>query len=387
VTQGLREPGEADEPVTREVEALLKRHHPGRRLRLAGSPYVDLPSHVVEAIAASASARGYTPSLGDPGLRQAIAASLQARGPKVKAARVLVTNGAMHALDLVFRAVLQPGDEVLMAKPGFFIGGLVRRAGARLVQFPSDPDDGFRPAWTEAAAMLSPRTKILYVNTPVNPTGYVYDDRDLAAAADLAWRAGLLLVSDESLSGFVYGGRRHKSPADPAGGDFPSVLVGSFSKDYALPGLRVGYAALPESLFPQVSALLEWSVLCVSRPAQAAALAALTGPRDWLDQMVTDAGARGSRLASALDAIPGLSCVAPQGGLNVFPEFDGDAERLARDIIVGFGVPVAPGAAFGVEGNFRIQFGGVAEDLDLAVARIKTAAAREYPHDLVAENP
>lgn len=236
------EPGEADEPVTRQVDALLQQHHPGRRLRLAGSPYVDLPSHVVEAITASASARGYTPSLGDPGLRQAIAASLQARGPKVKAGRVLVTNGAMHALDLVFRAVLQPGDEVLMAKPGFFIGGLVRRAGARLVQFPSDPDDGFRPAWTEAAAMLSPRTKILYVNTPVNPTGYVYDDRDLAAAADLAWRAGLLLVSDESLSGFVYGGRRHKSPADPAGGDFTSVLVGSFSKDYALPGLRVGYA-------------------------------------------------------------------------------------------------------------------------------------------------
>ncbi|MGH3217215.1 MAG: pyridoxal phosphate-dependent aminotransferase [Streptosporangiaceae bacterium] len=381
------EPGEADEPVTRQVDALLQRHRPGRRLRLAGSPYVDLPPHVVEAIMASASARGYTPSLGDPGLRQAIAASLQARGPKVKAARVLVTNGAMHALDLVFRAVLQPGDEVLMAKPGFFIGGLVRRTGARLVQFPSDPDDGFRPAWTEAAAMLSPRTKILYVNTPVNPTGYVYDDRDLAAAADLAWRAGLLLVSDESLSGFVYGGRTHKSPADPAGGEFPSVLVGSFSKDYAIPGLRVGYAVLPESLFPQVAALLEWSVLCVNRPAQAAALAALTGPRDWLDQMVTDAGARGSRLASALGAIPGMSCVAPQGGLNLFPEFEGDAERLARDIIIGFGVPVAPGSAFGFEGNFRIQFGGVPEDLDLAVSRIKIAAAREHSRDLVAENP
>jgi aspartate/methionine/tyrosine aminotransferase len=386
-TAGPWEPGEADEPVTREVEALLRQHHPDRRLRLAGSPYVDLPPHVLEAITASASAPGYTPSLGDPGLRHAIAASLQARGPKVGAAHVLVTNGAMHALDLVFRAVLQPGDEVLMAKPGFFIGGLVRRAGARLVQFPSDPDDDYRPAWTEAAAMLSPRTKVLYVNTPVNPTGYVYDNRDLAAAADLAWRAGLLLVSDESLSGFVYGGRIHKSPADPAGGEFPSVLVGSFSKNYAMPGLRVGYAVLPESLFPQVSALLEWSVLCVNRPAQAAALAALTGPRDWLDQMVADAGARGSRLASALDAIPGLSCVAPQGGLNVFPEFDGDADRLARDIIVRFGVPVAPGSAFGVEGNFRIQFGGVPEHLDLAVSRIKTAAAREHARDLVAENP
>ncbi len=387
MTPGVWEPGEADEPVTRQVEALLQRYHSGRRLRLAGSPYVDLPPHVAEAVTSSASAKGYTPSHGDPGLRRAIAESLRARGPVAEAAHVLVTNGAMHALDLVFRAVLRPGDEVLMPKPGFFIGGLVRRAGGRLVQFPSDAGDGFRPAWAEAAALTGSRTRILYVNTPVNPTGYVYDDRDLAAAAELARRAGLVLVSDESLAGFVYGGRSHRSPADPAGADLTSVLVGSFSKDYAMPGMRIGYAVLPESLFPRVSALLEWSVLCVSRPAQAAALAALTGPRDWLDQMVADAEVRGSRLASALNAVTGLSCTAPKGGLNVFTEFEGDAERLAYDIITGFGVPVAPGSAFGVPGYFRLQFGGVPADLDLAVTRIKTAVAREHSRDLVAENP
>jgi aspartate/methionine/tyrosine aminotransferase/amino acid transporter len=371
--RSLWEPEEADEPITRQMEALLEEQHPGGRLRLAGSPYVDLPAHVVEAIAASAGGRGYTSSLGDLTLRQAIAGSLEERGVRVSAGQVLVTNGAMHALDLVFRAVLRPGNEVLMPGPGFFIGGLVRRADARLVQFPSAAADGFRPLWADARKLVTSRTRILYVNTPVNPTGYVYDEADLAAAAELAQQAGLILVSDESLSRFVYGERRHSSPIAKAAKGVLSVLVGSFSKDYALPGMRVGYAVLPEALFPVVSALLEWSVLCVSRPGQAAALAALTGPSDWLAQMVKDAEARGARLASALNAIPGLSCVPPKGGLNVFPRFDGDAEHLARHLVAEFGVPVAPGSAFGSLGHFRIQFGGVEHDLELAVNNIRTA--------------
>jgi aspartate/methionine/tyrosine aminotransferase len=365
-------PSEAEEPVTRQVEALLGEYRRGTRLRLAGSPYVDLPGHVTEAIVASVSVKGYPPSLGDPQLRQAIAGSLEERGAHAAAGQVLVTGGAMHALDLVFRAVLRSGDEVLTAAPGFFIGGLVRRAGARLTQFPSDPTDGFRPSWAEAERLVSDRTRILYVNTPVNPTGYVYDEADVAAAAELARRAGLVLVSDESLSAFVYGGRRHRSPAGPAA-DVTGVLVGSFSKDYAMPGMRIGYAVLPGTLFPAVSALLEWSVLCVSRPGQAAALAALTGPRDWLDRMVKEAEGRGARLASALNDIAGLWCVPPKGGLNVFPHFDGDAGRLARDLAAEFGVPVAPGSAFGSPGHFRLQFGGIEDDLELAAPRIRAA--------------
>ena len=195
---------------------------------------MDLPDHVREAIAAAVSVKGYTPSQGEPALREAIAASLAARGIRADAGQVLVTNGAMHALDLVFRSVLQPGDEVLMPAPGFFIGGLVRRAGGRLVHFPSPAADGFRPSWATAAGLVTPRTRILYVNTPVNPTGYVFDTRDIEAARNLAGEAGLLLVSDESLSHFVYGGRIHMSPAREGSGAIQDVLVGSFSKDYAM---------------------------------------------------------------------------------------------------------------------------------------------------------
>jgi aspartate/methionine/tyrosine aminotransferase len=365
--------GEPDQPITRVVENLLEKYHPGRRLHLSGSPHVELPGHVREAVLASLSAKGYARSLGEPRLREAVAASLAARGVHVAADQVVVTDGAMHALDLVFRTVLGPGDEVLMPAPGFFIGGLVRRAGGRLVQFPSPAADRFRPSWAAAQALVTPRTRILYVNTPVNPTGYVYDESDARAAAELAERAGLLLVSDESLSHFVYGGRRHLSPAAAAPGQLRGVLVGSFSKDYAMAGIRVGYAVLPAHLARPVSALLEWSVLSVSRPSQAAALAALTGPNDWVEAMVAGAATRGVRLASELAAITRLDCLPPSGGLNVFPSFAGDAERLTLDLVVRFGVPVTPGSAFGTPGHFRVQFGGADEDLNLAVQYIRSA--------------
>jgi aminotransferase len=360
--------------MTRVVETLIEKLHPGGRLHLSGSPLVQLPDHVREAVAAAASVPGYAASGGEPSLREAIAASLEARGVRVSPEQVVVTCGAMHALDLVFRSVLEPGDEVLMPAPGFFIAGLARQVGARVAWFPSPASALFRPSWSDAEAAVTSRTRILYVNTPVNPTGYVYDDTDVSAAADLAARSGLMLVSDESLSRFVYGGRHHLSPA-AAGGQLRGVLVGSFSKDYAMPGMRVGYAVLPPELVGRVSALLEWSMLAVSRPAQAAALAALTGPGEWLDAMAADAAKRGSRAARELAAIAGLSCVPPRGGLNLFPGFAGDAEGLARDLIVRFGVPVCPGPAFGGAGYFRLQFGGPWQDLQLALRSIEEAVA------------
>lgn len=370
------DPEDIAEPVTRRIERLLLEFHPDDRLHLGGSIHVQLPDHIREAVRDSVGVKGYTPSYGEEPLRRGIAASLQAEGIAAESRQILVTNGAMHALDVIFRALLRPGDEVLMPKPGFFIGGLVRMAGAHLVQFPSPLEDGFRPSWSAARALVTPRTKILYVNTPVNPTGYVFDDEDLHAAVELAREARLVLVSDESLSHFVYDGRRHTSPLTAADGSASSVLVRSFSKDYALPGMRVGYALLPDKLFEAVAAALEWSVLCVSRPSQAAALSALTGPQAWADAMVVSARARGHRLASALDALQSFECAAPAGGLNVFPRFDGDAESFANELVIRYGIPVAPGSAFGVPGHFRMQFGGVEEDLDRALSYIREAAPK-----------
>jgi aspartate/methionine/tyrosine aminotransferase len=368
-------PNGTDEPVTRQVERLLDEFHPDDRLHIGGSLHVDLPDHVKEAVTASMRAKGYTRSYGETPLREAIATALGGEGVATGTDQILVTNGAMHALDLVFRAVLRPGDEVLMPAPGFFINGLVSMAGADLVQFPSPFEDGFRPSWSSARDYITPRTRILYLNTPVNPTGYVFDDEDIAAAIELARDAELILVSDESLSHFVYGGHRHVSPVIAGQAAVPSVLIRSFSKDFAMPGMRVGYASIPESLFGRVAACLEWSVLCVSRASQAAALAAVTGPRGWVDRMVAEAALRARRIVRAFDAIPLLECVPPAGGLNIFPRYDGDAEALTHDLVVRYGVPLAPGSAFGATGHFRMQFGGRGQDLDRAVNCIRDAVS------------
>jgi aspartate/methionine/tyrosine aminotransferase len=366
-------PSGSDEPVARLVERLLQEFHPNDRVQIAGAPVVPLPEHVMEAALAAMKVPGYAPSSGEPVLRQAIQESLRREGIRVGAGRVLVTNGAMHALDIAFRSVLSPGDEVLMARPGFFIEGLVNRAGGVLRTFNSPEQEGFRPDWDHARASLTPRTRLLYINSPVNPTGYMFSESDIEAALSLAEEADLRIVSDESLAHFVFGGRRHQSPLAFDRGPARTVLIRSFSKDFAMPGWRVGYLVAPPDLISPLTSMLEWSVLSVNRAAQAAASAALTGPQEWIDEFLKRAEVSGDRLSSAMASLPELRCQAPDGGLNVFPGFAGDAQRFSRRLVVEFGVPACPGEAFGVPGHFRLQFGGREGALEVAIDRIKAA--------------
>jgi aspartate/methionine/tyrosine aminotransferase len=360
----------SDEPIARVVEQLLEQHHPSDRVGLSGSPKARMPLHVREAIVVAAELRGYAPSAGENRFRLAIQTQLRQEGIACDLSNILVTNGAMHALDLCFRSLLSAGDEVLMHRPGFFIGGLVARAGGELRTFDSPASQGFRPDWDQARASLSPRTKVLYVNSPVNPTGYVFTEEDINEALALAEQADLWIVSDESLSRFTYAGRRHLSPTQRSRGISRTFLVRSFSKDYAMPGWRMGYVVSPAAWTRRLTAMLEWTVLSVSRVPQAAALAALTGPRQWTDSMPDEYGRRGDRLSDALNELPGLSCIPPQGGLNVFPSFERDADLLARQLVVRSGVPACPGIAFGVPGHFRLQFGGEEDAVDIAIKRI-----------------
>jgi aspartate/methionine/tyrosine aminotransferase len=362
-----------DEPIARVVELLLERYHAADRVRLAGSPNTRMPPHVLEAVLASVQVHGYAPSVGEERLRLAIHDQLSREGVTCDVGNILVTNGAMHALDLAFRTVLSVGDEVLMPRPGFFIDGLVRRAGGVLKTFDSPVGDGFRPDWAEARKAVTPRTRVLYLNSPVNPTGYVFTHEDVEAATALAEQANLWIVSDESLSRFTYGGRNHISPFQSDSGQMRTFLIRSFSKDYAMPGWRMGFVVAPPTTIQPMISMLEWTVLSVSRIPQAAAAAALSGPRDWIESLTQEAAKRGARFADALNELPGIKCVPPQGGLNVFPSYDGDAEAFARHLVVESGVPAYPGAAFGTPGHFRLQFGGVEGAVDIALDRIADA--------------
>jgi aspartate aminotransferase len=361
--------------VSRAIDRLIEDRHGDRRVRLAGSPAVPMPAHMAKAARDAVDETGWTDSAGDPALRSAIAERLTAEGTPYRPEQILVTNGAMQALDLCFRTLLARGDAVLTHEPRFFIDGLVARAGGTLCGFPSPEEAGFRPAWGVAPGLVSDRTRVLFLNSPTNPTGYVYDDADLAAAAQLADEHGLLIVSDESYSHFVYGGRRHQTVAahPPAAGR--TLVVRSFSKDYAISGWRVGYIAGPEALIAPLAEALEWSCLAVSRIGQAVALAALRGPRDWIDAAVADAARQASAFAHAINAVPGLRCRAPDGGLNVLVHPPGDAAGFLEDLVLGAGVPAHPGEAFGAPGWFRLQFGGGDDARSTAIERIAAVAA------------
>lgn len=362
--------------VSRAIERLLEESHADSRVQLGGSPLVALPAHMVDAGRSAAERSDWSAATGQPSLRNAIAERLTAEGACYGPDHVVVTNGAMQALDLCFRTLLTRGAEVLCPEPRFFIDGLVERAGGRLAGFPSPEAHGFRPDWEAARSRATASTRVLFLNTPTNPTGYVYDDDDIEAAALLAHDCDLSIISDESYSHFVYRGRRHRSVATHELAASRTVVVRSFSKDYAMPGWRVGYAAGPAALVRPLAEALEWSCLAVSRIGQEVALAALRGPHDWIEAAVKRAERDAAAFARDINAIAGLRCREPDGGLNVLVRPPRDASGFVRHLVLDAGVPAHPGEAFGAPGWFRLQFAGTDAARRAAIERLAAAVAQ-----------
>jgi aspartate aminotransferase len=382
---GDRAPVLATEAViTRHIDRLLAESGHPDPIKLGGSPHAQLPDHMLAAVRGLPPVSAYANSRGVPRLREVIADKLVSESMKVAAPDILVTNGAMHAIEVCFGALLRPGDGVVMARPGYFIDGLVRRAGGTLQTFPSPESEGFRPDWDAAEHAVTADSQVLFLNSPVNPTGYVYTDDDLERAWRLADDHDLWIVSDESYSHFIYGGGRHRSilELDPA--HERTILIRSFSKDYAMPGWRLGYAALPAALVDAAASYLEWSCLCVNHTAQMLGIAAMTGPRDWIDAFVRDAERRAGLAARTIGQVDGLRCVAPAGGLNVLVGYDGSIETIVTHAVTRLGFGIQPGAAFGAPGYFRFQFGGTdtavrtgLDRLALAVRQVRDQSGKD----------
>jgi aspartate aminotransferase len=217
-----------------------------------------------------------------------------------------------------------------------------------------------------------PWTRMLYVNTPVNPTGYVFDADDVEQITRLVAEHDLWLLVDEAHTNYVYPGSDPyplypNSPADR------TILVRSFSKDYAMAGWRVGYAVAPPAVLQSVVSALERSTVATNQLGQAAAEAALTGPQGWRQDLAAAALGRGTRLAAALDSLPGFACRAPMGGLAVFPAVSQDPDLLADRLVTELGIPALSSRAFRVEGHLRLQFGGVPNAVDEAIERLQRA--------------
>src|ERR1700758_3805782 len=287
-----------------------------------GEPDFPTAPHIVEAAveALHAGAPHYVPAPGIPPLRQAVAAFLERTGRmRVPPDRVVVTPGAKPIMFFTILALAGPGDEVLYPDPGFpMYESITSFAGATPVPVPLREGNGFRIDVDELASLITPRSRLLIINSPHNPCGSALTRDDCAAIAELAIRHDLVVLSDEVYWALRYEGA-HASVLEFDGMEARTVLLDGWSKTYAMTGWRLGFGVFPPSLVEPVTRLAINSVSCTSAFSQYAAIAALEGPQDGVAAMLAEFRRRRDVITAGLNAIPGVSCLVPDGAFYAFP--------------------------------------------------------------------
>jgi aspartate aminotransferase len=344
-----------------------------------GEPDFDTPAHICEA-GADAIRAGHThycPSAGLIELREAAAEYLgRTRGLPIRPEHVLVANGAKPFLFFGILATCNPGDEVIYPDPGFPIyESAITWSGATPVPLPlhEERDFVFDPA--ELEARLSPRTKLVILNSPQNPTGGVASHGDLADAARLIAETDAWVLSDEVYSEMLYEGEFASIASEPAMLE-RTILLDGFSKTFAMTGWRCGYAAVPEALVDPLVRFFVNSTSCVPPFVQLAGVAALQGPMDDVTAMMTEFHARRALVVDGLNALPGVTCRMPRGAFYAFPNVSGtgiDADELAQRLLDEAGVAVLAGSAFGRVGrdNLRLSYANSQSNLTAALERMR----------------
>jgi aspartate/methionine/tyrosine aminotransferase len=343
-----------------------------------GEPDFDTPLHIREAAAAAlrAGETHYCPSAGIPELREEAARYLStSRSVSVDPANVLVGTGAKPFLFFTILATCNPGDEVVYPDPGFPIyESAIRWAGATPVTLPLLEERDFAFDIADLESRLSPRTKLVILNSPQNPTGGALSPEETETAAALLADSGAWVLSDEVYSQMVYDGE-FASVASHPGLLERTILLDGLSKTYAMTGWRCGFAAVPEPLVDPLVRFFVNSTSCVPPFVQLAGVAALSGPQDEPRAMVEEFRARRELVVAGLNELPGVSCRVPRGAFYAFPnvaEVPVDADVLADRLLQEAGLAVLAGSAFGRIGadNLRISYANSRENLARALERM-----------------
>lgn len=341
------------------------------KLALRGTTSRALPPHVREAVVAALDEHAsMPPAAGLPELRAAIG-SLHGRDPE---SEVVVTGGAQHALSVAFRALLKPGDEVVLPTPTYSFGGAIRRAGGEPVEVPSRLEDGWRIDTDAVAAAITPATRVVVLCNPGNPTGVVHPRATVEALVDLCRGRCITLLTDEAYERYVYDGPMISAAA--LSDDV--VLVRSIGKSFALPSWRLGYVLAPPAVAAACRAVLEWDCLRLPHAAQRAGAAAIAGPQDWLAD-VADEYRRCRDAAHAAARAAGVACMLPAAGPFLF--LDTRDRPDAWEGLHEVGIAVVPGAFFGAPGFVRLAFG--ADDATLAELQQRLVAWAARPDTVV----
>ncbi len=349
-----------------------------------GRPDFDTPEHI-KAAAKQALNEGfvhYTPNAGVPALRQAIAASIQkykqvSYNPETE---IMVTAGGQEAIYLSLQAFLNPGDEILVPDPGYTqLVSAVRLAGGVALPMPLSAEDNFMADLESTGQFISPQTRGIVVNSPHNPTGAVLKPDQIAEIGRFAEAHGLVVFSDEAYDRILFPGAEFSSPAALPGMKNRSVIWGSLSKTYAMTGWRIGYLAAPRELIAAAVKVQQNVLLSTCSFAQAGAVAALNGPQECVDEMVSEFDRRRKIILDGIAQTPGMTCpTTPRGAFYVFVRHEVagmSSAELADYILDKAGVAVIPGTPFGKrgEGFLRISYATSQADCREGMARIAEA--------------
>jgi aspartate aminotransferase len=345
-----------------------------------GEPDFDTPAPVVEAGIEwlKKGATHYSPTPGLWELRMALARHLNSRHPaKVDPKNVLVTPGAKMMIFSIIQSIVDPGDEVIYPDPGYpaYEAG-IRLAGATPVPIRLEESKEFRFDLNELARLITPRTKMIAINSPQNPTGGVLTLADLKKIAELARKHDLLILSDEIYSDIYYSDR----PASIL--DVPYILdrvfvVNGFSKIYAMTGWRLGYGIVPEDTFPAIDLFVNNTVSSTATFTQLAAMEAFTVESQRVaEEMVQEFQRRRDMFVDGLNSIPGIHCLKPLGAFYLFPNISGTglaSEEFANRLLNEAGVAALPGTAFGDygAGYLRLSFANSLSNIESALERIR----------------
>ena len=346
-----------------------------------GQPDFPTPAHIVEAgiKALRDGHHGYTPAIGIPPLREAVARDLHRRhGVEVSPDAVMIVPGGKVTMFMAILMFGEPGAEILYPDPGFPIyRSMIEFTGATPVPVPIREANGFAFSAAETLALITPKTRLLIVNSPANPTGGVTPKAEIdALVAGLANHPNVAVLSDEIYGTMTYDGEVHHSLlAYPEIRDRLIYLDGA-SKTYAMTGWRLGWSVWPKPLYENARKLAVNAHSCVNAATQWAGIAALDGPQDCVAEMVAEFDRRRSIVVDGLNALPGVSCIVPKGAFYAFPNVSRTgwkAKALASALLDEAGVATIGGPDFGVhgEGFIRLSYANSAENIRRALERMK----------------
>jgi aspartate aminotransferase len=345
-----------------------------------GQPDFSTPKHVVEAAikALRDGHHGYTPAVGIKPLREAVAADLHKRFKvNVSPDEVMIMPGGKPTMYMAILMFGEPGADILYPDPGFPIyRSMIEFTGARPIPVPVREENGFAFSAEETLKLITPKTRLLIVNSPANPTGGVTPKAEVdKLVAGLEKYPNVALLSDEIYDRMLYDGEQHVCLLSyPALRD-RLILLNGWSKTYAMTGWRLGYAVWPGKLYEYARKLAVNLYSCVNAPTQYAGIAALTGPQDAVAKMVAEFDKRRKVVVEGLNKLPGISCATPKGAFYAFPNIKQTgwkAKALAAALLEEAGVAIIGGPDFGIlgEGYVRVSYANSTANIQKALARI-----------------